>query len=62
MGESLEPTLVGGASILVNLARQRRRIGRIYVVRTDDGLIVKRAGKDADGAWRLVSDNPDKQT
>ena len=60
MGESMEPTLVDGASILVNLARQRRRAGRIYVVRTDDGLIVKRAGKDAAGVWQLVSDNPDK--
>ena len=62
MGESMEPTLVDGASILVNLARQRRRAGRIYVIRTDDGLIVKRAAKDADGAWQLVSDNPDKRT
>ncbi len=62
MGESMEPTLVDGASILVNLARQRRRDSRIYVVRTEDGLIVKRAGKDRAGAWQLVSDNPDKQT
>ena len=61
MGESMEPTLVDGASILVNLARQRRRVGHIYVVRTEDGLIVKRAGKDAAGAWQLVSDNPDQQ-
>ena len=62
MGDSMEPTLVDGASILVNLARQRRRIGRIYVVRTEDGLIVKRAGKDRAGAWQLLSDNPDQQT
>ncbi len=61
MGESMAPTLVDGASILVNLARQRRRDGRIYVVRTEDGLIVKRAGKDRIGAWQLVSDNPDKR-
>ncbi|MCE2543540.1 MAG: S24 family peptidase [Acidobacteria bacterium] len=39
-----------------------RRIGRIYVVRTEDGLIIKRAGKDAGGSWQLVSDNPDKHT
>ena len=62
MGDSMEPTLVGGASILVNLARQRRRVGRIYVVRTDDGLVVKRASKDAAGGWQLVSDNLDQQT
>ncbi len=62
MGESMEPTLVDGCSILVNFARQRRRAGRIYVVRTEDGLIVKRAGKDRTGAWQFVSDNPNKQT
>ena len=62
MGESMEPTLIDGSSILVNLASRRRRSGRIYVVRTEDGLIVKRAGKDRTGGWQLVSDNPNKQT
>ena len=60
-GESMEPTLVDGCSILVNLGSRRRRVGRIFVVRTDDGLIVKRAGRDAAGAWQLVSDNPDRR-
>ncbi len=62
MGESMEPTLVDGCSILMNTASKRRRVGRIYVVRTEDGLIVKRAGKDRTGAWQIVSDNPNKQT
>ena len=57
----MEPTLVDGCSILVNHASRRRRIGRIFVVRTNDGLVVKRAGKDRAGAWQLVSDNPNKQ-
>ena len=35
-GESMEPTLVDGCSILVNLAGRRRRVGHIYVVRTAD--------------------------
>ena len=61
LGESMEPTLVDGCSILVNQSSQRRRVGRIFVVRTDDGLVVKRAGKDRAGAWQLVSDNPNKQ-
>ena len=43
----MEPTLVDGGSILIDF--------------TDDGLIVKRAGKDRAGHWQLVSDNPDKQ-
>ena len=31
-------------------------------MRTEDGLIVKRAGKDHAGEWQLVSDHPDKCT
>ena len=61
LGESMEPTLADGCSILVNHASLRRREGGIYVVRTDDGLIVKRAGKEAHGSRHLVSDNPDKR-
>ena len=61
LGESMEPTLVDGCSILVNQASRRRQVGRIYVVRTEDGLVVKRAGKDRVDTWLLVSDNPNKQ-
>ena len=60
-GTSMEPTLVDGCSILIDLNRRRRIVGRIFVIRTDDGLIVKRARKSRAGAWQLVSDNPDKQ-
>ena len=60
IGESMEPTLADGCSILVNHARRQRRVGHIYVVRTGDGLVVKRAGRDVSGAWLLVSDNPNK--
>ena len=59
-GESMEPTLVDGCAILVNHASRRRRVGHLFVVRTDDGLVVKRAGRHASGAWQLVSDNPNK--
>ena len=60
-GESMEPTLADGCSILIDFNRRSRLVGHIYVVRTDDGLIVKRAGKDRAGNWQLVSDNSDKQ-
>ena len=60
-GTSMKPTLVDGCSILIDLNRRRRIVGRIFVIRTDDGLIVKRAGKSRAGNWQLVSDNPDKQ-
>ena len=60
-GESMEPTLPHGCSILVDLShsRKRRRVGRIFVLRTEDGLVVKRAGKDAEGNWQIESDNED---
>ena len=60
-GTSMEPTLVDGCSILIDLNRRRRTAGHLYVIRTGDGLIVKRAGKNRAGAWQLVSDNPDKK-
>jgi DNA-binding Xre family transcriptional regulator len=58
-GESMEPTLPDGSAIVVDRNRSRLREGRIYVVRTDDGLLVKRVKRDSGGEWRLISDNPD---
>ena len=58
MGESMEPTLPEGCVILLDRNQRRRREGRIFVLRTTDGLVVKRAGKGADGGWQLVSDHP----
>ena len=57
-GESMEPTLPESCTILVDRGRRRRRGGGIFVVRTADGVVVKRAGKDASGGWLLVSDHP----
>ena len=57
----MEPTLTDGCSILIDLNRRRRTAGHLYVIRTDDGLIVKRAGKSRAGHWQLVSDHPDKK-
>ncbi len=56
-GESMEPTLPDKCSILIAKHRNRRRDKHIFVVRTEDGLIVKRARKDGK-AWLLVSDHP----
>ena len=57
-GKSMEPTLPDGCSILVNRAHHQRRTGHIYVLRTDDGVVVKRLTKSEDGAWHLQSDHP----
>ena len=56
-GDSMEPTLPDGSSILVDRQRRSRRKGRIYVLQTEDGLMVKRAGREKTG-WQLLSDNP----
>ena len=52
----MEPVLPGGCSILVDRNR-RRCVGRIYLARTDEGLVVKRAGKDGSGGWLLTSES-----
>ena len=57
VGESMEPTLLDGSKILVDRSQHRRRQGCVYVVQTDDGLVVKRAEKDENGFWILTSDN-----
>ena len=57
-GESMEPLLCEGDSILVDRQRRDRAENRIFVVRTGDGLVVKRAGRDERGAWLLISEHP----
>jgi len=52
-GESMEPALPDGCSIMFDRSRQDRREHGIYVVRTNGGLIVKRAVKSGRG-WELV--------
>ena len=56
-GESMEPTLPDGCSILVDRSRTRRLSGHVYVLRTDEGIVVKRLAHGADG-WVLASDHP----
>ena len=58
VGESMEPTLPDGCSILIDRRRRQPRDNRIYAVRASDGLVVKRADKDAAGRWLMVSDHP----
>ncbi len=58
-GESMEPILPDGCSILVDRSqeRRRRRDRRIFVMRTEDGLVVKRIEKDEEGQWQMVSEH-----
>ena len=61
-GESMEPTLPDGCSILVDRKRREPHQGRIYVMRTEEGLVVKRLGLDEEGQWEIRSDSPDWRT
>ena len=58
-GASMEPTLLDGCSILVDRKRREPHEDRIYVMRTEEGLVVKRLGLDEEAQWELRSDNPD---
>ena len=51
------PTLPDGCSILVDRSRQELQPKRIYVLRNQDGVVVKRVDRNRDGWW-VVSDNP----
>ena len=56
-GPSMEPTLPDGCSILVDRTRRELQPKRIYVLRNEDGLVVKRVDRNRDGWW-VISDNP----
>ena len=56
-GASMEPTLHDECSILVDRKRTEPHEGRIYVIRTEEGLVVKRLGLDEEGRWEIRSDN-----
>ena len=62
VGDSMQPTLPDGCSILVNRASRRRRMERVYVLRTGEGLVVKRLGRDERGRWLMLSDSKDQET
>ena len=56
-GESMEPTLADGSMVLVDRGSRDLRDGRIFVLRTPDGLLVKRV-RMSGARWMIVSDNP----
>ena len=56
-GDSMEPTLADGSMVLVDRGARELRDGRIFVLRTPDGLLVKRVHMDG-VRWLAVSDNP----
>lgn len=59
--ESMEPSIPGGCWVLVNRDQRRRREGRIYALRTTQGFILGRAGRDKARRWLLERDYPDRE-
>ena len=56
-GDSMVPTLSAGDTVLVDHLRNEPRQGRIFAVRREDELLVKRTQKEPDSGWMLTSDN-----
>lgn len=56
-GDSMEPTLPDGCSILVDRSRRELHDKRIYVMRNENGLVVKRVLHNPQHGWLLISDN-----
>ncbi len=62
MGNAMEPTLVDGAKILIDRRQTDWRAGDVFVIQAPDGLMVRRAGEDANGNALMLSDNPSLET
>lgn len=56
-GDSMLPTIPENATILVDKSKNVAKDGRIYVVRIDDRLYIKRTQWIPTGGLRLISDN-----
>jgi phage repressor protein C with HTH and peptisase S24 domain/DNA-binding XRE family transcriptional regulator len=57
-GDSMEPNLFHGDIVLVDLSTPGITVDGIYVLRTDDGLVVKRLQRMITGDIYIKSDNP----
>jgi phage repressor protein C with HTH and peptisase S24 domain len=59
-GESMEPSLYDGDSVIVNTRDKSLVDGAVYVINYEGEAIVKRMIRDA-GQWWLASDNADQR-
>ena len=56
-GDSMEPTIHNGNTVLVNVTDTDLKDGSIYVLRFGDNLYAKRLQQRFDGSIELISDN-----
>lgn len=59
-GDSMEPTIEGGDSLLIDLSKREVYDGRIYCVRIDGQLYAKRLQKIPPYQIKVISDNKEK--
>lgn len=59
-GDSMEPTIIGGDSLLIDKSKTEVYDGRIYCVRIDGQLYAKRLQKLPPQKIKVISDNKDK--
>lgn len=59
-GDSMEPTIIGGDSLLVDKSKREVYDGRIYCVRYEGNLYAKRLQKLPPNKIKVVSDNKEK--
>lgn len=57
-GESMEPSLVDGDVVIVDLAHKRIEDGSIYAIGAGDVVLLRRLYLLSVGRYRIVSDNP----
>lgn len=57
-GDAMEPALPDGCSVLVDRTRTEWMPPRILALRTEGGLVARRAGHSDDGLRFMVSDHP----
>ena len=57
VGDSMAPTIRDGDLVVLDAGRAEPLDGQVFVVRTGEGLVVKRLRRLDDG-WELESDNP----
>lgn len=57
-GDSMYPTFINGDILLVDCSQVQPHTDRVFVVSTDDGVVVKRSGGLRGSTLKLISDNP----
>lgn len=59
-GDSMEPTMSEGDTVVINTSEKAPKDGKIFAVNYEGEAVIKRLERNS-GAWWLVSDNPDQR-